>query len=300
MPRNSVGITECPPRSACSVTYEWAGKGGTAPRAFFSAGAPAWYWPQDGVVWRGRLFVLLLRLRPRGGGPFGFGSTGVELATIPNYRDAPARWRLSYREVRAGESWLPGASVILGRRHLYCFTDVEEAGGSYMALTRLSLSALRAPGTEGEGPPLHRGWQYLQRGGRWRAWQPAATMPTDARRLISPGATELTVRYDRARRRWLAVLPAPFPGSGALYSIAGSLTGPWSSPATLYRYPETERGNPDFTPDVFCYAAKEHPEFETNDDLVLTYACNSRKMDEVMRNPRLYRPIVVTLPRPAR
>jgi hypothetical protein len=43
---------------------------------------------------------------------------------------------------------------------------------------------------------------------------------------------------------------------------------------------------------------KEHVEFEKPDQLVFSYACNSTEEKEVLQNPYLYHPIVVTQPFP--
>jgi hypothetical protein len=64
------------------------------------------------------------------------------------------------------------------------------------------------------------------------------------------------------------------------------------------QYPEMKKGNPDYTANVFCYAAKEHPEFETSGSLLVTYACNSLVEEEVFKNMDLYHPVVVSLPVP--
>jgi hypothetical protein len=57
-----------------------------------------------------------------------------------------------------------------------------------------------------------------------------------------------------------------------------------------------QKGNVDHTPNVFCYAAKEHPELESNGSFTFTYACNSTKVSEVLANSQLYHPVVVTMP----
>lgn len=48
----------------------------------------------------------------------------------------------------------------------------------------------------------------------------------------------------------------------------------------------------------FCYAAKEHAEFETAGQLFFTYACNSTVESQVTNNMNLYHPVVVTQPLP--
>jgi hypothetical protein len=97
----------------------------------------------------------------------------------------------------------------------------------------------------------------------------------------------------------LAVYPAPgglF--TNASYSRASQLTGPWTTPKPLFRYPEMEKDDPRHTPHVFCYAAKEHPELESDHKLALTYACNSSEEPEIFRDLRLYKPnlVFVALP----
>ena len=82
----------------------------------------------------------------------------------------------------------------------------------------------------------------------------------------------------------------------ALLSHADSLTGNWSSPEAIYNYPESQLSNPDHAPNVFCYAAKEHPELEVKGTFTFTYACNSMKETEILANPRLYHPVVVNIP----
>ncbi len=79
--------------------------------------------------------------------------------------------------------------------------------------------------------------------------------------------------------------------------LADSRIGPWSSPRTIYEFPETNPDNPGYDKDTFCYAVKEHIEFaETK--MALTYACNSMVVSKVMANMNIYRPRVVILDLP--
>jgi hypothetical protein len=57
--------------------------------------------------------------------------------------------------------------------------------------------------------------------------------------------------------------------------------------------------NPDYTPNVFCYAAKEHVELETAGRIFSTYACNSTQASDVGNSMNLYHPVVVTQPLPS-
>jgi hypothetical protein len=291
MPRNSIGIADCAHQESCSLHYFWTKMGTRTPRAFFDTGTDEWYWPMDGFVWKGRLYVMLSRFHAKGTGAFGFENIGATLTTIANFNDPPAQWKIEYQPIFAGTSLLPGVSIVVAGKFINCFTFVSQNGSRYTALTRLPLKSLKhAALSEGH-------WQYLSANGNWKTWK-TSTLPDDAKHVMADGYTEFTVRYHPAEKRWLAVMPSSILEGRGLYSTAGSFEGPWSKPQTLYRYPEMQPENENYTKNIFCYADKEHPELESPGSLVFTYACNSMVLDEIMKNPELYHPIVVTMPMP--
>jgi hypothetical protein len=91
-------------------------------------------------------------------------------------------------------------------------------------------------------------------------------------------------------------MPGGLETGAAVSSNADSLTGTWTAPEPIYRYPQSDPSNPEHTPKVFCYAAKEHTELESKGNFTFTYACNAGKVSDVMAKSQLYHPIVVTLP----
>ncbi|MFZ0595233.1 MAG: hypothetical protein WAM39_32520, partial [Bryobacteraceae bacterium] len=110
--------------------------------------------------------------------------------------------------------------------------------------------------------------------------------------------TEMTVTFDPMRRQWRAVYPTPSAFSRtASFSVASDLPGPWTPARAFFSYPEMQKGDPRYTSNVFCYAAKEHPELEAANQLAFTYACNSTGELEVLKDLRLYRPELVKLQR---
>jgi hypothetical protein len=310
MPRNSVGIEQCA-SGQCSLQYYWAGMYTPTPKSFFDTGTAEWYWPLDGFVWNGKLYLALMKMHAQGSGAFGFAFSGVSLVTIRNYTASPDQWQVSYQTVLTGATAIPGPSIVVGQgpdgnpypadpngaAYAYFFTYVDTGGSSkYTALTRLSLANLpQAAQSAGH-------WQYLGLSG-WTAWTSPAVLPANAVHVMDVGPTELTVRYHPAPTgqlgTWLAVMPstAYFDKRG-VYSLSTSLNGPWSAPAMLYTYPEMQSSNPNYTPNVFCYADKEHPELESPGLLTFTYACNSIVVDEVLKNMNLYYPVVVTMAQP--
>jgi hypothetical protein len=76
---------------------------------------------------------------------------------------------------------------------------------------------------------------------------------------------------------------------------ANAPEGPWSAPTKLYQCPDTK-----ISSQVFCYAAKGHPELSANNELLISYASNSESVSEVMNDTRLYWPhfIRVTFEKP--
>ena len=109
----------------------------------------------------------------------------------------------------------------------------------------------------------------------------------------------MTVRYHSSTNQWTAVYPQGL-NDAAYYSVSGSLTSGWGAPEQLYSYPEMQPSNANYTPNVFCYAAKEHVEFETAGQLFFTYACNSTVESEITKNMNLYHPVVVTQSLPSK
>ena len=51
--------------------------------------------------------------------------------------------------------------------------------------------------------------------------------------------------------------------------------------------------------DVFCYAGKEHPEFEASHQVVFTYVCNTMNVPGLVTNLDICHPQVVRAPWPS-
>ncbi len=305
MPRNSIGISQCD-NQHCTMHYYWNRMYQPHPRAFFDFAGADWFWPLDGFIAQGSLHVVLEEMHAVGTGAFGFGNSAVILATIPNFHEPPTRWKINYQKILSGDLAVPGVSVVAGQSNVdpypkdpngaawvYFFTLRKMGKRSVIALTRLPVANL-SRAAQGAGS-----WQYLSASDRWLPWTSPGVLPADAKTVLNYGYTEFTVRYHPDQARWVAVAPSTILTEGrAVYSMAPALDGPWSAPQTLLQYPEMKKGNPDETPNVFCYAAKEHPEFETSGSLVFTYACNSMVEEEIFKNMDLYHPVVVTRPMP--
>jgi hypothetical protein len=276
--------------------------GSSQPGPVFTAPGTDWFWPMDGFTYNGTLFLALMQMHSTGsGGAFGFAYSGSQLASISNYTAPPSQWVITYQQLNTGGSAVPGISIVVnqgpsgnpdpanpqGGNYAYFFTAVGSS--PYLALLRIPLIELNSLARPGNTK-----WEYLNTSGTWEAWQDTATtLPGDNATVINPGATEMTVRYHASTNQWIAVYPVGLDNQ-ASYSLSDSLTSGWGKSESLYSYPEMQPANANYTPNVFCYATKEHIEFETAGQLFFTYACNSTVTSDITINMNLYHPVVVT------
>jgi uncharacterized protein DUF4185 len=306
--RNSVGLTTCSGEK-CSVEYFWAHMESAKPDSMFSAPGSDWFWPMDGFVYKGTLYIVLMQMHAEGTGAMGFAFSGTQMAVIHNYVASPEQWTIEYKPLNTGPNAVPGVSILVrqgpngnpdpenpkGASYAYFFTLAQSASPAtqHLGLLRIALDKLGDAAR-----PAASAWEYLKSNGSWTGWPNTDTvLPGDHAVVLTPGATEMSVRYHESTKQWIAV----YPDSGlkkASYALSNSMTHGWQAPKTLFAYPEVERSNANYTPNVFCYAAKEHVELEHDGELLFTYACNSYKEEELFEKTRLYRPMVVTAPVP--
>ena len=179
----------------------------------------------------------------------------------------------------------PSATTLVDGKFAYLFA-LYESGTRPLLATRIPLSGLTDPA---------KSLQYLTADG---VWKPGFN-PANAKAVMQEGSSELSIRYNQARKQWLAVLlqPGGFTDK-VILRTAPSLIGPWISGEVIYQIPEMQPG-PKRDKNVFCYAGKEHPEFES-DDLLFTYVCNTMDVRGLVTNLDIYRPQVVRIPLPSK
>jgi hypothetical protein len=137
--------------------------------------------------------------------------------------------------------------------------------------------------------------EYLAADGKWKK----GFAPDDTLAVMTPGSSELSIRYHPEIKRWLAVMFAPGAfSSDIVLRSAPSATGPWTEGQVVYSAPEMKPGIAGYDKDTFCYAGKEHPEFE-HSDLVFTYTCNTFAVPKLATEMNIYFPRVVRMPMPS-
>jgi hypothetical protein len=230
----------------------------------------------------------------------------MDLARIENPYESPERWQIRISTLSNDPRALPGSAFVVNGDHLHAFTFLDrDDGRSPRILTRLPLAALETWQSE-----LAQELETLDASGRYVR----GLRPDRALVLMEDDATEMSVHFDPSLGRWLAIYSTPMPASlrnaPSTISVrsAPRLEGPWSEPRALYEIPET---GPDsegrLDPNLFCYAAKAHPQFAPAGRLLITYVCNlfARDTGEVApvlrrlaETPSLYRARAVSLPVP--
>jgi hypothetical protein len=290
MVRNSIGISTCRPGKNCEMRYFWQSAASPKPRSFFDTGTDElWYWPLDGFLAGKTLYVALLAVRNKPGAglndAFGFEIAGTKLATIDNAQMSPETWHVRIQDLTDGRLWA-GVSMTSDDDHVIWHTQVSEGEGSgYMTAMRVPRARMANPSGA---------WEYLRKDGLWAS----GLAGKDAMHVIEQPISEMSVRYHASIRKWLALSIGPeFPSPRVVERFADSPLGPWSSPQTIYEFPEMKRDNPGYDKDTFCYAIKEHVEF-TDAKIALTYACNSMVVAKTIANMQIYRPRVVILDLP--
>jgi hypothetical protein len=291
MARNTVGISTCESSKECTIQYYWTDPKAEKPRSFFDTGREdIWYWPFDGFFDGKTLYLTAMIVRNKKGAgpedPFGFEIAGTQWFTVHNPMDTPDKWKIDSKELTDDKLWV-GSSTFGDGDFVYFYSQVPAGEGKgFMTVVRRAKSKLG----EASG-----GWEYLGTDNKWRDGLPKG----DSAKVIDQAISEMSVRYHPSVKKWVAISGGPeFPTNYIAVRTADTPIGPWSNPVKVFEFPEMNPQNAGYDKDTFCYATKEHTEFG-NTKLVITYACNSFKLQRVIDNMSLYKPqvIVVDIPK---
>lgn len=289
MVRNSLGISTCKD-GHWRLHYVIRKDAHGTPQSYFAPQHPhTWFWALDGFTVHHDLWVTLLCVRNEKNdksNALGFGFCGTELARISNLGPDPQKWTIRYLPlVPNGAGAYPSATALVHGKYAYIFAQWDKGTRPLLA-TRIPLAGLSNPS---------KNLQYLSKSGKWES----GFDPANARPVMKHGISELSIRYHPKLKRWLAVMFSPeMFSSKIILRSAPSFLGPWSKGQVIYTVPEMRPNHPGYSKSTFCYAGKEHPEFE-HGDLVFTYACNSMKVDTLANNLNIYFPKVVRMPMPS-
>ena len=289
MTHSSLGISTCDAQGNWHVKYVLKhDEAGNAASFFVPKDPKHWYWAMDGFYAKGDLWVTLLCIRsapkPQ---PWAmdFETCGSDIARVSNLKADPQQWKVDYFPLVAdGTKAYPSASAVVHDGYAYIFA-LYESGNRPQFVTRIPLKGLDAP---------QKNLEYLATDGKWKP----GFDPANAKPVMEHGASELSIRYHPELKKWLAVLldPSGFTDKVIVRS-APDLAGPWTEGDVVYHIPEMQPG-PKRDKDTFCYAGKEHPEFEKGGEINFTYVCNTMDVPKLVPETNIYFPQVVTVPVP--
>ncbi len=277
---NSIGIQHGKQASTAEVEFHYGRTPEGKPAAFILPVQPqGWLWIYDGVRTDQGLFLFMVQIdRTAENSVFGFRVIGNWLGPVANPEEPPSSWKIQQHPIpwsrfSAEGDTIFGSAILRHEKYLYIYgtKEVFETGirRKYMILARVA---------QPEIADFDR-WQFFA-GDRW------VSDVSQTGLLCADIANEYSVSYQPALQKYISVYTQNSMSKTIVARTAPEPHGPWGEPIPLYRCPEE-----DWHANIFCYAAKGHPEISpAPDELIVTYVTNSYDFNQIESDARLYRP----------
>ena len=262
LPRNTIAIQTGSDPITSTMTFAWNASSATTPTSFFPDVGTNWYWPGGGLrLVEGPLVVFLTAVRSTPGIGLGFAVSGYAVAIIDNPNASPNAWRVRIVEGPALPFDATPATAVVRVGDTVVAMAVPQNGTKRGFLVRYAVSALIVGTLTGA-----QWWM-----GDARGWLATATVgATGPTAVIDDAGAECSLHFDSAHNVFVHVASYGFGATTIGMRTAPAITGPWSTPTTVYRPPESDAASP------FVYAAKAHPTLAAPaGDLLVTYVANS-------------------------
>ena len=262
LPRNTIAIQTGSDPITSTMTFAWNASNATTPTSFFPDVGSNWYWPGGGLrLAEGPLIIFLTTVRATPGIGLGFVVSGYALAVIDNPDASPNAWHVRIVDGPALPFDATPATAVVRDAENVVALAVPQAGTKRGFLVRHAARALIAGTLTGA-----QWWM-----GATRGWVATANVGAGGPTAVMDDAgAECSLHFDATHNVFIHVASYGFGGTTIGMRTAPALTGPWSTPATVYRPPESDAASP------FVYAAKAHPMLAApTGDLLVTYVANS-------------------------
>jgi hypothetical protein len=310
-PSNTVGITQVVDEK---VEFSYYRGKGVQPYGIFNY-APASMvgitdeqrqklriWPKDGHIVGDSLWVGLVLIVESENM---FDTLGVDYARIDNPTADPNEWTVTYIESLRSSRLFPATSLQERDGFLYSLTTLISGPA---AAQKQSYVILRYPSVDFDISKNTA--EYYSAVGTWKALAlDSATLTVteedtvieDMGIISKDGNTEASLHYDEKSGKWILIASrGVFTEATVGMMVADAPTGPWSAPLNLIdgKYPENTRSSDEYIEGVFCYAGKGHPELSYEyytDAMVITYACNSFSLDQLLDDNSVYTPKLIVV-----
>ena len=243
-----------------------------------------WFWLMSSACVDQRLYLFLTQIEKTGtGGAFGFRQIGQWLGVVTNSLAPPLQWqveqhKLPCTEISAERHVSYGGASLVDGEYLYIYgTDVDMKAGR----RERCLTVARARTNEVADFST---WRYFANG-QWDSDYHKASRLTDRM------ATEFSVSFLPKLGQYLLIYTDRGLSPKIQARTAATPWGIWSAPTTVFQCPEMAKDK-----NIFCYAAKAHPEQEAEDAIIVSYVANSRDFGQVIADASLYWPRFIQIP----
>ncbi len=279
MVNNSIALQAGKNPAAASAKFFWrTTKEGKSAAFVKPDDGTGWFWIFDGIVANGKLYLFLMQIiKTDEESVFGFKHIGTSLAEVENPYDDPLEWRIQqykvpYGRYSKGGNMFFGSAVMRDGDFIYIYGASEDwskgMGGRSMIVARVPSDKLID----------FEQWRFLS-DGKWQADIIGVS------KLFNGTATEYSVCYQPKIKQYVVVYTENGMSKNIMMRMSLTPTGPWSGAYKVYGCPEAE-----WHKTYFCYAAKAHPEISAEDELIVTYVCNSTDFWQMAADARIYRP----------
>ena len=272
MIRNSIAIQQGLSFDPTKMSYYHQGKS-SPPKSFFSIpAADTWFWTGHGALIDGQLVIFLIEEKSTSEG-LGFAAVGWYVALIANPNDPPLDWDITYiKGTDTGPLIVGSSAVFVDGEYVYAYA-VSEPKTHEVYLARLSVKNI-----------IHADVSKIE-------WWNNQTWGQSLAQNTAPlfiGQTEFSVHFDPTLNQYIQIQTYGFGMASLGYRKANNPQGPWSQPIMFY-HPKIKGHN------LMIYSANAHPEFNTEDGILVTYNINNNDFDQLLLDQSIYFPRMIKL-----
>ena len=284
MINNTIALQRGKDPATASVKFFWQTAKDGKPAAFIRpTDEKGWFWIFDGIVADGKLYLFLVQIiKTNEKDVFGFKHVETWLGEVENPYDDPSAWRIRQYKIPYGRyskdgNLFFGSAVMRDGDFIYIYGANEDWS---KGMSGRSMIVARVP------------YKKIADFEQWRFYSDGQWLPgmTGISRLFNGAATEYSVCYQPAIKKYVVVYTENGMSENVLMRLSPTPVGPWSSAYKVFECPEVE-----WHKTYFCYAAKAHPEISELNELIVTYVCNSSDFWQMAADASIYRPRFVKI-----
>ncbi|MEN8251835.1 MAG: hypothetical protein ABFS32_23140 [Bacteroidota bacterium] len=287
MVANTLAIQTCSTNGESDIQYYWNKMYSDNPKPFFRSFTDRYkYWVVDAFTANRNLYVILSKIGSQFGSPpdniYNFSGLGFTLAKISNLHDVPHDWKIEL---------FPLPDFISSTMEIRC--HAKQDGYIYLFISRNDTSQFVVRKQIDLIDDHERPFEYYALNKEWKQGIEANDMLE-----IAKGFRCNSVNFHPEIRQWAMISDIRFKDNKIKMRTAPELTGPWSNEIVIYEIPEVTPGNSLYSKSNFCYLAREHIQYYDSKNLVmlLTYDINNTNYSEILLNPKIYTPKIITVP----